>query len=375
MKKVKVFLFGLFMSAALLSFAVNIGDPAPELQIGKWIKNGPAKITEGRGKKTYIIEFWTTDCKPCLEAIPYLNELQEQYKDQGVTVISISTEKADIVKNFIAGKKINYTVAVDDNKKSYRQYMPANASMPAAFIVDKSGTVAWMGNPLDMALPLKRIVTGKFNIQESAQRDKAYRKIQRLFSQKKYSEAMQVTEEELKSSPDSVQLVAVKAFLLFQLNKKDEALAFTDKILQKHPINMELFELKAYILNQMKKYKELDAFYMEFINNCKDEPMLLNQLTRKLLGTRFGEAKLAPAMRAAELAYSSRKLSKLQRAQVGETLARIYYMIGRIDRAIKIQKIVHRTLKENKKPRFVYALRILEYYQQAEKLGRGPQIK
>lgn len=375
MKKTKIFLIGLFMSAALLSFAVKIGDPAPELQIAEWIKDGPASIAAGKGKKIYIIEFWATNCKPCLEAMPCLHEIQEQYREQDVTVIGISMEPADIVRNFIAGKKINYKIAVDDQKKTYKQYMGSSSNIPAAVIIDKSGTVAWIGNTLDIALPLKRIVTGKFDIQKSAERQETYRKIQQLFSQKKYSEALQVTEDELKKTPDSVQLVALKAFFLFQLNKQDEALAFADKMLKAHPVNMELFELKAYILDQMKKYKELDAFYMEFINNCRDEPLLLNQLTRKLLGTRFGEAKLAPALRAAELAYSSRKLDKLQRAEIGETLARIYYMIGRLDQAVKIQEIVYRTLKNNEKPRFIYALRILEYYQQAYKLGQGPQLK
>ena len=375
MRNIRIFLFGFFLAAALPAFAVKVGDQAPELQIAAWIKNGPATIAAGKGKTIYIIEFWATGCKPCLAAMPNLHQIQEQYKNQGVTIIGISTETADVVRNFTAGKAINYKIAVDDNQKTYRRYMSGNGNIPATFIIDKSGTVAWIGHPLDISLPLKRIVTGKFDIKKTAQRQKSYRRIQQLFAEKKYSEALQITESELKSAPDNVQLIALKAFIFFQLNKKDEALAFIDKILKTHPMNMELFELKTHILNQMKKYKELDVFYLEFINNCKDEPLLLNQLARKLLGTRFGEAKLVPALKAAELAYSSRKLNKLQRAEIGETLARIYYMIGRIDRAAKIQNIVYRILKNNKKPRFVYALRILEYYQQAHKLGQGQQIK
>ena len=102
---------------------------------------------------------------------------------------------------------------------------------------------------------------------------------------------------------------------------------------------------------------------------------MLNQLARKLLGIQFGEAKLAPALRAAELAYSNRKLHKNQRADIGETLARIYYMTGRIDRAIKIQKVVCRISKKNQSPQYVYNLRILEYYQKAYKLGQVQKVK
>ena len=374
MKKFKMFFLCLLMMNTLACFALKVGDQAPKLQIGSWIKNGPATLADGKGKKIYIIEFWATTCKPCIKVMPYFHKLKNQYKN--LTIISISTEKVNIVKNFITRyKNINYKVAVDDNGKTYKSYMQGHENIPIAFIINQNATVAWIGHPLDIYLPLKRIITGKFNIQKSERRQKIYRKMQLLLTQKKYAQTMKIVEAELKNTPGNTQFIALKAFVLFRLDKKDKALEFTSKMLKAHPVNMELFELKAYILNQMKKYKELDAFYLAFINNCRDKPVLLNQLTRQLLGTRFGEAKLEPALKAAELAYSNRKLIKLQRANIGETLARIYYMIGRIDQAIKIQKIACRILKKNKKPKYIYASRILEYYKQAYKLGQGKQLK
>jgi len=359
---------------SLACFALKVGEVAPELQIGSWIKNGPATLAEGKGKKFYVVEFWKTTCKPCIKVMPYFHKLQNQYKD--LTIISISTEKAAVVKKFLAKyQKINYKIAVDDNNKTYKSYMQGNGNIPVAFIINKNGTVAWIGHPLDIYLPLKRIITGKFDIKKSARHQLIYKKIQILMSQKKYAESLKVIEEELKNNPKNIQFVALKIFTLFKSNKIDEALKFASDMLKKHPTNADIFELKAFMLGQLKRYKELDAFYFEFINNCKDEPVLLNQLTRKLLGTRFGEAKLEPALRAAELAYSNRKLYKLQRANIGETLARIYYMVGRVDRAITIQKVVCRIFKKNKSQKYIYSLRILEYYQRAYSLGQGSQIK
>lgn len=374
MKKIKTLFFLLLGMNTLACFALKVGEQAPELQIGSWIKNGPAKIADGKGKKIYIIEFWKTTCKPCIKVMPYFHKLKSQYKD--LEIISISTEKDAAVKNFLTRyKNINYKIAVDDNNKTYNSYMNKNDNIPKAFIINKNGTVAWIGHPLDVFLPLKRIITGKFDIKKSARHQKIYQKLQMLMSQKKYTESLKIMNAELKKDPGNTQFIALKAFTLFKLNKKSEALKFTDAVLKKYPTNIELFDLKTHMLSQLKKYKELDVFYFEFINNCKGEPVLLNQLTRKLLGTRFGEAKLEPALRAAELAYSNRKLYKLQRASIGETLARIYYMIGRIDRAIKIQTVVCRILKKNQNQKYVYALRILEYYQRAYNLGQGKQVK
>lgn len=373
MKKIKILFLCLLTMNTLTCFALKVGDQAPELQVGSWIKNGPTTLAEGKGKNIYIVEFWKTSCKPCIKVMPYLHKLKNEYKD--LKIISISTEKAAIVKNFIANKKINHIIAVDDNNKTYNKYMQGQGKIPVAFIINKNGTVAWIGHPFDIYIPLKRIVTGKFNIKKSEQRQQIYKKIQILISQNKYSESLKVVEKELKENPENIQFIALKTYILFKLNKKSKALEFVSLMMKKHPTDMELFNLKAYMLDQLKKYKELDALYFEFINNCKDEPVLLNQLTRRLLGTRFGEAKLKPALKAAEIAYSNRKLYKLQRADIGETLARIYYMTGRIDRAITIQIVVCRILKKNKNSKYVYALRILEYYRRAYKLGQGQQVK
>ncbi len=370
MKKIKILFFTLSMINTFACFALKVGDQAPELQIGAWIKNGPDTLAAGKGKNIYIVEFWATTCKPCLKVMPYFHKLQIQYKDQSLKIISISTEEAVVVRDFIAKyKEINYKIAVDDKQKTYNAYMQGQEKIPVAFIINKAGTVAWIGHPLDIYIPLKRIITGKFDIKKGAQRQKIYRQIQILLTQKKYAAALKIVETELKNAPGNVPFIALKAFILFKLDKKNEALKFTGDMLQKHPANLELFNLKAYILGQMRKFRELDAFRLAFINNCQDKPVFLNQLARQLLGTKFGEAKLKPARRAAELAYSNRKLDKLQRASIGETLARIYYMTGRIGQAVKIQKIVCRILKDNKKPRYIYALRILQYYQRAYKLS------
>ena len=370
----KNFFLVLLMMNTLACFALQIGEQAPELQIGSWIKNGPATLGEGKGKKVYIVEFWKTSCKPCIKVMPYLHQLKNKYKD--LTIISISPEKADVVKQFLTKyPNINHKIAVDDNLKTYKSYMQGQDKLPVAFIVNKSGTVAWVGNPLDIYIPLKRIITGNFNIKKNVKQQQVFRDIQVLMSQKKYVDILKIIDNELKKNPTDIQFIALKAFTLFKMGKQNDALIFTGEMLKTHPTNMELFSLKAHILDQLKKYKELDTFYFEFINNCKNEPALLNQLTRKLLGVRFGEAKLEPALRAAELAYSNRKLQKLQRANIGETLARIYYMIGRIDRAIKIQTVVCRELKKNKSQRYIYSVRILQYYQRAYNLGQGKIVK
>src|SRR5437868_10688794 len=64
---------------------LKVGDPAPKLQVGKWVQGDPVK--EFAKDKVYIVEFWATWCGPCRVSIPHLNEIHNKYKGKGLIVI------------------------------------------------------------------------------------------------------------------------------------------------------------------------------------------------------------------------------------------------------------------------------------------------
>src|SRR5688500_8156890 len=69
---------------------LKIGDPAPALPATKWLQGNAVKVFEPG--KTYVVEFWATWCVPCIVMMPHLSELQQQYKDKGVTFIGYSAQ-------------------------------------------------------------------------------------------------------------------------------------------------------------------------------------------------------------------------------------------------------------------------------------------
>lgn len=42
--------------------------------------------------KTYVINFWATWCKPCVEELPYFEQLNDSYKNDKVKVILVSLD-------------------------------------------------------------------------------------------------------------------------------------------------------------------------------------------------------------------------------------------------------------------------------------------
>jgi thiol-disulfide isomerase/thioredoxin len=156
-------------------FALMVGDVAPAMPVGKWIKGEPVqKLGDGR---VHVVEFWATWCGPCKETIPHLTELQRKYADK-VRIVGVSLwedDQAD-VEPFVRdmGDKMAYTVAMDSvdgtgrtaKGKMSESWMKAAGRkyIPTAFIVDGQGKIAWIGSPRGIDQPLAEIVAGKWDL-------------------------------------------------------------------------------------------------------------------------------------------------------------------------------------------------------------------
>ncbi|HEX4793786.1 MAG TPA: redoxin family protein [Humisphaera sp.] len=178
-----------------------VGDPAPPLAISKWVQGEPVPQLE-KGK-IYVIEFWATSCGPCVQLIPHLSRLQEQYKDKGVIFIGIDSGEPDgaaKVPPLVArmGKQMNYRVAVDDysGTEEGRTYVAwekatGNDAFPCSIIVGRDGRIAGYGT----GIALEQTVAGTFDpIKEYGGRE-AQRLMQRAANTRDPVEANRIYDE------------------------------------------------------------------------------------------------------------------------------------------------------------------------------------
>ena len=101
----------------------------------------PSSIPFGVGKFVWV-NLWAAWCAPCKASMPWLNELSQKYKDQGVEILGISMDEEgwNVVKPFIEQMGVKYPIVVGNKRVGYLYGEVDN--LPVAFFVDRNQKVA-----------------------------------------------------------------------------------------------------------------------------------------------------------------------------------------------------------------------------------------
>lgn len=134
-----------FLNADVRSMCENrikkldmVDQTAPEVE-GSDITGGTVSLASLEGK-VVLIDFWATNCPPCLEEMPNLKQIYADYHDEGFEIVGISLdEDPSIVEQFTTRTQITWPMIVERGtveslRESY--FVP---TIPSLFIVDQTG--------------------------------------------------------------------------------------------------------------------------------------------------------------------------------------------------------------------------------------------
>jgi peroxiredoxin len=89
-----------------------------------------------------ILDFWATWCKPCLQAMPELQQLYEDLSPRGLQVVGINEDgprNASKVKPFLETHGYTFPVVLDLNRQAQRQLQAL--ALPTTLVLDRQGVV------------------------------------------------------------------------------------------------------------------------------------------------------------------------------------------------------------------------------------------
>jgi thiol-disulfide isomerase/thioredoxin len=319
-------------AAAAISFGqathltLEVGNPAPKVAYGKWIKGSP--VSDFKRGKVYVVEFWATWCGPCMRSIPHLTEMAKKYKAVDFVGMSVWEDDQAKVEPFVTkmGDGMAYNIAMDkvpagDKRGSHgtmaQTWLKAagREGIPSAFIVDKEGNVAWVGNPLIDPIDetLDKVVNDKFGPDDYAKAKGAQEAdaALALFHQR-INDAMGGTDD-------------------------SKVLPILDEMMSSTNINIQKeggFNKFSYLLSK-KKFDEAYAVASALVaTTIKDDSDSLNSLAWTIVDPNNG-----PATKNLDIAMSAATRSvELKKDPASlDTLARVYFLKGDKAKALEIE--------------------------------------
>jgi len=116
-------------------------NKAPDFMLQK-LGGGTVTLSEFKGKKPVVVDFWASWCPNCRRDMPNLNSFYEKYKDK-IEVIGVNLqENENTVKDFIASRGISFPIAFDPYGEASRAFGIQYTN--THFLIDTNGNLVRM---------------------------------------------------------------------------------------------------------------------------------------------------------------------------------------------------------------------------------------
>jgi uncharacterized protein (TIGR03435 family) len=145
-----VFISAMFLGSLSAAALPEPGTPAPPLQFTQLLQAPPGTKTdwESLRGKVVVLEFWETQCAPCIAEIPHLSKLIAELdpaKFQFISVDGLPSENEEVVQKFLTKRKMPGWVGVDTSGSVFASY--GVRMYPTTIIVDGQGRVVAVTRP------------------------------------------------------------------------------------------------------------------------------------------------------------------------------------------------------------------------------------
>jgi len=140
----KVILIMVLASGLLISGCVRteestrIGGQAPDFKLSD-LDGKSVSLKDFRGSPI-LINFWASWCEPCRNEMPLLQEIFEEWSDDGLVVMAINTgESRTAVQAFMQNNNLSLPVLLDTQQATTQKY--GIFFFPTTLFIDEDGII------------------------------------------------------------------------------------------------------------------------------------------------------------------------------------------------------------------------------------------
>ena len=133
---------------------LNPSDTAPKFQLDR-LSSGQSSLDDFKGKLV-VLNFFASWCSTCIEEMPSLERLQQQFGSDCLNVVAVAVDDDESkLRPFVQEMQLNFPILLDRNGKVRRTYKVAG--YPETFILDRDLKVK-MFYDYEKSEPVARVI-------------------------------------------------------------------------------------------------------------------------------------------------------------------------------------------------------------------------
>jgi len=119
----------------------EMNEPAPDFTL-KSRSGENLRLEDFRGQ-VVMLNFWASWCGPCRQEMPLMDDIYQQYKDLGFTVLAVNVdENRDEAHRFLDKVPVTYPILYDPESQVSEQYNVQ--AMPTTVMIDRNGNARFV---------------------------------------------------------------------------------------------------------------------------------------------------------------------------------------------------------------------------------------
>ena len=153
-----------FLGAGIVALVLAVGAylaqrassaPSPAPDVSYTLLDGSQSTTRGLRGKVVLVNFWATDCAPCVKDMPQFAATHEKFKARGLETLAVAMSydpPAQVIR-FAESRKLPFGVAIDNTGAIARSFGDVELT-PTSVLINRRGEIVrrYVGAPDFVAL-------------------------------------------------------------------------------------------------------------------------------------------------------------------------------------------------------------------------------